>query len=468
MKAFITVFGTILRVVTLLMFCGIAVWLVLLQKNKNAQSNAFLDEQVSNGYAILQSSKEAQWADVASKKTVFKEVFLDNQPVGLNDENPLENALNDLKTAENLIMRGKDYREKLDVLAMEFGPPKLNSENTPVDLFLWNAESKVWEPNPNAKPEGIAELKNPFSDLSQFPKHDVVKKDGTVIPGVSRENRLRTVMGMLYKNRNDLYGEIASLRSNILERDQALRESQNLFNDMKEQKEEWEAKSNDFELKLQNTEADLAEEKKLRQDEKEASEQQIMVLNNNIAGLEQQKIETEKMHTAEIDSLKEEHGAKLSQLQREIKLADAAGYQRGIDEMLAKQKGGVEGLASQEAEDETPFGVKQDGPPQKPDAAVAAEESTELTMMNEYGIPSSIARIDSRSGMLMLPIGSERGLNQGEVFTLWKGKSEAARIKVQSTQKGYSLAYILPQFGEPNRLRPGDLVQIVPEKQNTL
>ena len=83
-----------------------------------------------------------------------------------------------------------------------------------------------------------------------------------MIPGVSRENRLRTVMGMLYKNRNDLYGEIASLRSNILERDQLLRESQNLFNDMKEQKEEWEAKSNDFELKLQNTEADLAEEKK--------------------------------------------------------------------------------------------------------------------------------------------------------------------------------------------------------------
>ena len=157
-----------------------------------------------------------------------------------------------------------------------------------------------------------------------------MKEDGSVIPEFpARTACAFAVMGMLYKNRNDLYGEIASLQSNILERDQALRESQNLFNDMKEQKEEWEAKSNDFELKLQNTEADLAEEKKLRQDEKEASEQQIMVLNNNIAGLEQQKIEAEKMHTAEIDSLKEEQGAKLSQLQREIKLADAAGYQRG-------------------------------------------------------------------------------------------------------------------------------------------
>jgi hypothetical protein len=88
--------------------------------------------------------------------------------------------------------------------------------------------------------------------------------------------------------------------------------------------------------------------------------------------------------------------------------------------------------------------------------------------MSEYGIPSSIARIDSRSGMLMLPIGSDRGMSQGGVFTLWKGKKEAARIKVQSTQKGYSIAYILPRFGEPNRLRPGDLIQIVPEKNKTL
>jgi hypothetical protein len=448
------------------MFCGIAAWLALSHNTKTAQSNAFLDEQVSNGYEILQSSKEAQWADVATKKTAFKDAFLDNLPVGLNDENPLENALNDLKASENAIMRGKDYREKLDKLAMEFGPPKLNTEKSPISLFFWNAESKTWEPNPNAKPEGIAALKNPFSDKAKFPKKDVEKKDGNVIPGVSRENRLRTVMGMLYKNRNDLYGEIASLRSNVLERDQQLRESQNLFNDMKNQKEEWEAKSNDFELKLQNTEADLAEEKKLRQDEKEASEQQIMVLNNNIAGLEQQKIESEKMHTAEIDTLKEEHGGKLSQLQREIKLADAAGYQRGIDEMLAKQQGGVEALANQDIKEANPFGTQQEGPPQKPD--IATEESTELKMMNEYGIPSSIARIDSRSGMLMLPIGTERGLNQGEIFTLWKGKSEAARIKVQSTRKGYSLAYILPQFGQPNRLRPGDMVQIVPEKQSTL
>jgi len=448
--------AVVFRLLSLFSLVGLVAFVWLQWETEKAQKNAFLDEQVSNGYSILQSTKEAQWKDISEKNSKFKEVFLDNQPVGLNDENPLENALTELKTSENAIMRGKDYRDKLDDLAMEFG----------AGTFFWNSEKKSWEPNPAVKPEGIAALKDPFSDESKFPKEDVKKEDGTVIPAVPRENRLRTVMGMLYKDRNDLYGDIASLRSNIVERDQQLRESQNLFNDMKTQKEEWEAKSNDFELKLQNTEADLAEEKKLRQDENEAAEQQIMVLNNNIAGLEQQKIDADMKHTTEIDSLKEEHGNKISQLQREIQLADDAGYRRGIDEMLAKQQGGAEALDPNEPKKINPFDEQPAGPPQLPDTIT--EDTTELTMMTEYGIPSSIARIDSRSGMLMLPIGSERGMNQGEIFTLWKGKKEAARIKVQSTEKGYSLAYILPRFGEPNRLRPGDVIQIVPEKKNTL
>ena len=43
-----------------------------------------------------------------------------------------------------------------------------------------------------------------------------------------------------------------------------------------------------------------------------------MVLNDNIAGLEQQKIDTDKKHTTEIDSIKTEHGEKLNQLQRMV------------------------------------------------------------------------------------------------------------------------------------------------------
>jgi hypothetical protein len=193
--------------------------------------------------------------------------------------------LNALSTSENVIWRGKDYRGKYDDLAKEFGP----------NTFYWNSEEKTWEPNAKAKPEGIATLKNPFSDEKKFPKEDVELEDGTVIPAVPRENRLRTVMGMLYKDRNDKHIEIASLRSNIVERDLGLRESQNLFNDMKTQREDWEAKSLNFQLKLQNTEADLAEEKKLGKDEKEAAEQEIMVLRANTFALEKQNLELKKL-----------------------------------------------------------------------------------------------------------------------------------------------------------------------------
>jgi len=180
----------------------------ILQKEID-QKNGFLDEQVANGYSILQSAKEAQWKDINDKKSVFRDIFEDNQPVELNDENPLEFALNELKTSEAVLWRGRDYRDKLDQLAREFGH----------DI------------------DGIASLKDPFSDEKKFPKEDYQLEDGTVIPAVTRENRLRTVMGMLYKDRHDKISEIFMLRSMIVERDLALRESQNLFIDMKNQRD---------------------------------------------------------------------------------------------------------------------------------------------------------------------------------------------------------------------------------------
>ena len=75
---------------------------------------------------------------------------------------------------------------------------------------------------------------------------------------------------------------------------------------------------------------------------------------------------------------------------------------------------------------------------------------------------------DSDSGMMLLPFGMERGVEQGTVFTVWKDKREAARIRVQSSRDGFLLAYILPRFGEPQKLRPGDSIYIIPEKEQEL
>ena len=66
-------------------------------------------------------------------------------------------------------------------------------------------------------------------------------------------------------------------------------------NRQKEEQGELKTKSGDIELKLQNTEADLAHEKKLRREEKETAEQQIKVLNDNIDLLEQENIALKKL-----------------------------------------------------------------------------------------------------------------------------------------------------------------------------
>jgi hypothetical protein len=447
--------ATIFRLLSLLSVAGLAAFLWVLSETKKKQKEELLDEQVRNGYIILQSEKEAQWKDISAKRSAFNEVFDDNQPVGLNDENPLAEALSNLRTSEDAILRNPDYRDALEAHTKEFG----------ASTFIWDSEIKKWKLNPSVKAESIASLKDPFLDEKLFPKEDVKKEDGSVIPGVSRDNRLRTLLGMFYKDRHEKFSEIGKLRAMIVERDEALRESQNLFDNMKEQKEDWERKSGEFEVKLGQVEADLTVEKAERKSEKEASDQQILVLNNNIAGLEQQKLDNEKKHISEIDSIKEEHGEKIKALGKEITLADQAGYKRGIDEMMAKQTGGDK-VSEETALATNPFDTKEEGPPMVPDGVV--EEITGISQMNEFGVTSTIARIDSRSGMLMLPIGSDRGMTAGEIFTLWKGTREAARIKVQSTDKGFALAYILPRFGEPNRLRPGDLIQIVPEKKKTL
>ena len=447
--------ATIFRLLSLLSVAGLAAFLWVLSETKKKQKEELLDEQVRNGYIILQSEKEAQWKDISAKRSAFNEVFDDNQPVGLNDENPLAEALSNLRTSEDAILRNPDYRDALEAHTKEFG----------ASTFIWDSEIKKWKLNPSVKAESIASLKDPFLDEKLFPKKDVKKEDGSVIPGVSRDNRLRTLLGMFYKDRHEKFSEIGKLRAMIVERDEALRESQNLFDNMKEQKEDWERKSGEFEVKLGQVEADLTVEKAERKSEKEASDQQILVLNNNIAGLEQQKLDNEKKHISEIDSMKEEHGEKIKALGKEITLADQAGYKRGIDEMMAKQTGGDK-VSEETALATNPFDTKEEGPPMVPDGVV--EEITGISQMNEFGVTSTIARIDSRSGMLMLPIGSDRGMTAGEIFTLWKGTREAARIKVQSTDKGFALAYILPRFGEPNRLRPGDLIQIVPEKKKTL
>ena len=130
----------------------------------------------------------------------------------LNDREISENR--SLDSAEKGILKSPDYRDSLENLNLEYG----------VDSLLWNPESKIWQTNPATKLSPPASLQDPFKDESKFPKHDISKEDGTIIRGVPRPNRLRTVVGMFYKERDNNLKEISKLRDMIVRRDKELRD----------------------------------------------------------------------------------------------------------------------------------------------------------------------------------------------------------------------------------------------------
>jgi len=455
--------AVLLRLFSLFGLVGLALFLWLEHESYIAQDEAFLEEQVENGYEVLQSSKETQWKNVKDKKQSFMDVFDANEPVSsVNDPNPLTEAANELKAAEDAVLKKREYTAKLEAVTREFGQGS----------FIWNSEAKSWDladpkksPILKAEPESIGNLKNNFADIDLYKENQTDEK-GNFIPGVSHHNRLRTLLGKFYKARKDTLSELYSSRQMTADRDRALRESQRLYDNMKEEKEKWEASSRDFELKFQSSQADLANEKEERQQEKEAFETEVKGLKDLTAQLEKEKQDLDQQRLAQIDELKAQHGNKVNELTREIQIAEKRGYQTGIDYMMKQQTGAnVAGDANKT--DNVFAGIGEDVNAPPPPPGPVGSVST-LEEVSKYGLATSIARIDKSSGMLMLPVGSEKGIAQGGIWTIYKAQEPTARIKVQSSANSYSLAYILPRFGNPSRLRPGDVIQIVPQTNKTL
>jgi len=455
--------AVLLRLFSLFGLVGLALFLWLEHESYIAQDEAFLEEQVENGYEVLQSGKETQWKNVKDKKQSFMDVFDANEPVSsVNDPNPLTEAANELKAAEDAVLKKREYTAKLDAVTREFGQGS----------FIWNSEAKSWDvadpkksPVLKAEPESIGNLKNNFADIDLYKENQTDEK-GNFIPGVSHHNRLRTLLGKFYKARKDTLSELYSSRQMTADRDRALRESQRLYDNMKEEKEKWEASSRDFELKFQSSQADLANEKEERQQEKEAFETEVKGLKDLTAQLEKEKQDLDQQRLAQIDELKAQHGTKVNELTREIQIAEKRGYQTGIDYMMKQQTGAnVAGDANKTDNVFAGIGEDMNAPP-PPSGPVGAVST--LEEVSKYGLATSIARIDKSSGMLMLPVGSEKGIARGGIWTIYKAQEATARIKVQSSANSYSLAYILPRFGNPSRLRPGDVIQIVPQTNKTL
>ncbi|NBU87478.1 MAG: hypothetical protein EBS13_09370, partial [Verrucomicrobia bacterium] len=362
----------------------------------NKQSFSYLDEIIDDSYSILQSEQEAKWKDLGEKKSIFNDIFDSNEQVEDGEENKLAGALENLKVSEDSLLRNADYRDRLDRLTKEFGP----------GTMYWDSETGTWQINKDSKLESPAGFKDPFEDETQFPLVDKTLADGTVLKGVPHHQRLRTVIGMFYKDRDDKFKEISKLREMVVARDQELREYQNLYAKEKERKEQLEGEVGELTVKVAGLEEDLKREKEDRQAEKEAAEQKEEQLNRIVADLEEQKIKTAQEHQEFVDTLRNEQKEQMAALQDEIRKADAEGYKRGIDEMIAKQQGGEVEQQNEEVA-VNPFLPTEDGPPKLSQAELmlAAQAKT----IGETGVPSTVGRVDGKSGMILLPLGSERG-----------------------------------------------------------
>ena len=451
------VLAVLFRLFSLLGLLALCSMLWLKFDTLSKQSYSYLEELIEDSYSILQSEQEAKWKDLKEKKSLFNDTFAANDQVADGEDNKLSEALDDLKVSEDSLLRNADYRDRLDRLTKEFGP----------GAMYWDSESMTWQINDDVKLESPAGFKDPFEDETQFPLADKTLEDGSVLKGVPHHQRLRTVIGMFYKDRHDRYTEVAKLREMLVERDQELRQFQNMWAREKKLKEDTLDELSDTQIKLKGVEADLVNEKQERKNENDAFEEQKQRDSTAIADLQKENQKIVKDNEAEVDAMLDEHKQQIEKKQEEIRMADASGYKRGIDEMLAKQQGG-EVADNDISEEVNPFMVKKKdaGPPEMNELDMMAV--SQQKKISDIGAPSTIARVDSQTGMLLLPFGTDRGVTQGSVFTVWKDKKQAARIRVQSSRKGYLLAYILPRFGEPQKLRPGDSIYIIPEEEQNL
>jgi hypothetical protein len=69
----------------------------------------------------------------------------------------------------------------------------------------------------------------------------------------------------------------------------------------------------------------------------EGMDQQIRVLQNQVAALEEKNQNIIRKHEAALSMILRKHKKDLARMRQEVVKADAAGYQRGIDEMLARR-----------------------------------------------------------------------------------------------------------------------------------
>ena len=201
---------------------------------------------------------------------------------------------------------------------------RIFSENEKVELSVLKGEVSFWDQNNEENKITNSEKLIMKTDVEPILKPLNQKEKQTI------QRRITSV-----KKSTETYdlSNLADKLGTKATRTQPVEEIKQTLEKIKEQSLEDKKKLNYEITSLKN---DLKKEKELIKKYKEAAETQITVLKNNIEQLEKQKQEIQKIHEAEIEEFMGNYNAKLQSIRREVIRADAAGYKRGIDEMMAR------------------------------------------------------------------------------------------------------------------------------------
>ena len=201
---------------------------------------------------------------------------------------------------------------------------RIFSENEKVELSVLKGEVSFWDQNNGGNKITNSEKFVLESNLEPILKPLNQKEKQTI------QRRITSV-----RKSTETYdlSNLADKLATKATRTQPVEEIKQTLEKIKEQNLKDKKKLNYEITSLKN---DLTKEKELIKNYKEAAEIQITVLKNNIEQLEKQKQEIQKRHESEIEEFMGNYNAKLQSIRREVIRPDAAGYKRGIDEMMAR------------------------------------------------------------------------------------------------------------------------------------
>ena len=433
---------------------------------------SIFDEQTSSAYQVLQADPESEpkWTTKDDGDALYEDTFENGDPlVVLNDQELRKAAMGKLELRypdpekdqdENGV---PDIKEQLPAAVRALETQDIYDDKE--QLTLTEAESQVdgavktlqdqqYRTNvldPVRKEfsskgeEVISNRKNPFADTSTE----------------TYQNKLKTAFGKLYWERDQLFKEISSLRKKAVARDEHLQETQKRYIAKGIENENFEAQSQHLQLNLQDTQTELELTKKNWAEEKDALEQKVKTTEEILRSTEDAKKEADEEWRAKMEETRTDYENQLKEKERETIAAEQRGYTRGREEVL--QETGQKLAGAEKPEN---FFAPPSTAPAVPQQPILANTNTSaiaggLNDQNVNAIVTNVARISARDGVIILPIGSNRGMVLGGTFTLVHNGKQAARIKVTQATDTYCVANILPKFGDPHRLRPGDQIQII-------